>query len=220
MSESTKRWLRALEISLFIFSLLSLYLFLRRGYYNIYIINKVFGSTAVVLAGITLLIGPLRKIPFGVIFMAMRRQLGLIAFGFALIHIFFSLYQTERFGWFSWYFEEWLPVVFGILAITTWGYMAYISRNIKIQQMGADIWRKRLSFAGKLGFVALFLHLTIMKYPGWMKWIQGQVKQTPELANPTYPPASIFVFLLMLIVILCRVFIFFRQRNDNMQEGK
>jgi DMSO/TMAO reductase YedYZ heme-binding membrane subunit len=214
-----KRWLRALVISLIIFLLLSLYLYLRRGYYNIYIINKVFGSTAVVLAGVTLLIGPLRQIPFVASLMTVRRQLGLIAFGVALLHIFFSLFQSERFIWFSWYFREWTPIVFGILAIVTWGYMTYISRNTQIQKLGTDVWKKRLSLAGKIGFLAIFFHLTIMKYPGWIRWLHGEVKQTPELANPSFPPASIFVFLFMCIVIMYRIFTFLKGKN-TVQEGK
>lgn len=43
-----------------------------------------------------------------------------------------------------------------------------------------------------------------MKYPGWIKWLNGQVKASPELANPSYPPASIFVFLIMVGVVLYR----------------
>ncbi|MBI4080626.1 MAG: hypothetical protein HY430_02535 [Candidatus Levybacteria bacterium] len=219
MNESLKRWLKAFVILLIIVLIFSLYLFLRRGYFNIYIINKVFGSTAVVLAGITLLIGPLRRIPFMVSLMALRRQLGLLAFGTALLHVFFSLFQTGRFTWFSWYFKEWIPVTFGILAIVAWGFMTYISRNSKIQELGADVWKKRLSIAGKIGFLAVFLHVVVMKYPGWIRWFQGQVKQTPELANPSYPPASIFVFLFMCIVILYRVFVYFKQsKKGNSRE--
>ena len=205
MNEFIKRWGKAVAISLGIFIILSCYLYLRRGYYNTYIINKVFGSTAVILAGITLLIGPLRKNPLASFFMAIRRQLGLLAFGAALLHVMFSLVQSNRFAWFSWYLNELIPVVFGIVAIVAWAYMTYISRNAKIVQMGADVWKKRLSLAGKIGFLAIFLHLVIMKYQGWIKWVNGDVKQTPELANPSYPPASIFIFIVMLAIIIFRI---------------
>lgn len=204
--EDLKRWGKALLIAFIVFSILSLYLYTRRGYYNLYIINKVFGSTAVILAGIALLIGPLRRYPFVANLMTIRRHLGLLAFGFGVTHIIASLYQSERFAWFSWYIGEWTPVSFGILTILIWGYMTYISRNTKIVQLGADVWKNRLSLAGKLGFLAVFFHLTVMKYEGWIRWWNGQVKQTPELANPQYPPASLFVFLFMVIVIIYRIF--------------
>jgi len=215
-SEDKKRWLRSLSISFIIFVFFSLYLYIRRGYYDLYIINKILGSTAVVLAGITLFIGPLSKrITALASFMTIRRHLGLLAFGYAILHILASLYQTQRFTWFSWYLEEWMPVLFGLIAVSVWGYMAYLSRNVKTQQMGVEMWKNRLSLAGKVAFFAIFLHLTVMKYPGWIRWVNGQVKQTPELANPSYPPASLFVFIFMIAVILYRIFINFRHEEKK-----
>lgn len=200
------RWGRSLIIFLLILIGFSIYLYLRRGYYNIYIINKVLGSTAVLLSGITLFIGPLsHKFPSFAKLMSIRRNLGLLAFGIAILHVVVSLVQTERFVWFSWYFNEWIPVTFGVLAIGIWVYMTFISRDRKIVLMGSDVWKKRLSFAGNLAFLAIFLHLTVMKYEGWIRWLNGQVKQTPELANPSYPPASLFVFLFMVVVIVYRI---------------
>ncbi len=66
MKNDKNEWWKALGITTVIFIGLSLYLFLRRGYYDLYIINKVFGSTSVVLAGLTLVIGPLSGIFSGI----------------------------------------------------------------------------------------------------------------------------------------------------------
>lgn len=206
MSENTKHWLRAFILTAIIFLLFSLYLYLRRGYFDLYIANKVFGSTAALLAGITLVIGPLSKrIPFLIQFAETRKQIGLLAFGIALLHIGASLFQTERFPWFSWYLNEWIPISLGLIAVATWTYMSFISRGKKIKQMGVDVWQRRLSLAGKIGFISIFLHLLIMKYPGWIRWFNGQVKATPELANPGYPPASLLLFIVMVLIIVFRV---------------
>ncbi len=214
-TEDRKRWFRSIAIAFVVFILFSIYLFARRGYYNTYIINKVFGSTAVALAGFTLVIGPLsKKFSSVVSYMTIRRHLGLLAFGAAFTHIILSLSQTERFTWFSWYLEEWIPVLFGILAIGIWSYMTFISRNEKIRQMGVDTWKRRLSITGQLGFLAIFLHVTVMKYEGWIRWFNGLAKKTPELANPSYPPASLFVFLIMILVIVYRVYIYFKFRKN------
>lgn len=220
MNESIARWLRAIVISLIVVLILSVYLYLRRGYYNIYIINKVFGSTAVVLAGLTLCMGAFRKNPIVASLMTIRRHLGLVAFGFAIFHVAFSLYQTNRFAWFSWYVREWIPVTFGIVAILAWTYMTSISRNTKIQEMGTVVWRNRLSLSGKIAFFAIFLHLTVMKYEGWIRWWNGAIKQTPELANPGYPPASLFIFVFMVVVIAYRTYIsFFRLKKRGKENG-
>ncbi len=71
--------------------------------------------------------------------------------------------------------------------------------------MGSEKWKKTLSILSQIAFVAIFLHLVIMKYQGWIRWFLGKTKQTPELLNPSYPPASIFVLLFIVIVIVYRV---------------
>lgn len=215
-SEEYKRWIKSFTISFSVFLIFSLYLFLRRGYYNLYIINKVFGSAAVILAGGTLLIGPLAKKFKNVSkLMTIRRQLGLCAFGLALAHTVASLAQQQRFPFPKWYQAELIPVIAGILAIIVWSYMTYISRNEKIKELGVEVWKKRLSIAGRLGFLAIFTHLVIMKYQGWINWVSGKVKASPELANPTYPPASMFVFLFMFGVILYRVINYFLHKKSG-----
>lgn len=204
--EDKKRWVKSVLISLVIFFLFCFYLFLRRGYLNLYILNKAFASSAAVLAGATLLIGPLSKISTTFSsYMTIRRHLGLTAFGFAVIHIIASLIQQNRFPLFAWYLREWIPILFGIIAISSWIYMTYISRNSKIKELGVEKWKKLLSFSGQIAFIAIFLHLAIMKYPGWIRWFDGQIKQSPELANPSYPPASLFVFIIALFVIIFRL---------------
>lgn len=198
---------------LLVFAIFSLYLYVRRGYFNLYIANKVFGSTAAVLAALTLFVGTIYH-RFQTLkgLMAIRRQLGLWAIVMALLHIAASLLQTSRFT-IIFYQREWIPIGFGALAVLLWCYMTYISRDKKVLELGVVAWKKKLSFGGKIGFILIFLHLVILKYEGWIRWFKGLVKKTPELANPQYPPASIFVFLILLSVIVVRsVNLLFKKR--------
>lgn len=212
--EDISRWIRSIAISLIIFLFFSLYLILRRGYFNFYIANKVLGSSAVILAGATLLIGPLSKrFPFFTKGIMIRRHLGLLAFAFGLSHVTISVFVLNTRFPLSFYTNEWFPISFGVLAICVWTYMAYISRNTKIKDMGADVWKKRLGIAGQLAFLFIFLHLFIMKYEGWIRWFQGQVKHTPELANPSYPPASLFTLFFIVTVIVYRVLVFLSRKK-------
>lgn len=208
------RWFRAITIVLVIFVLFSFYLYLRRGYYNDYIINKVLGSTSAILAGLTLIIGPLAH--RNTIFarsMTIRRELGLLALATALIHVFYSVYVlSDRFPY-SWFIQEITPITFGGIAIAIWMYVASISSNKSITALGSDVWRRRQKIAGHTAFIAIYLHLVIMKYQGWIRWVQGQVKQTPELANPLYPPASTFVFIIMTAIIFYRVVLVLRPKG-------
>lgn len=201
------RWVKSLVYMLIIFALFSTYLYLRRGYYNLYIINKVFGSTAVVLAGITLIVRPLsQKFKYLVQIMTIRRNLGILAFIMALFHTIASLVQQKRFLFPDWYLKEIIPVIAGILALTIWVYMTYISRNSMIKKLGVEIWKKRLSRAGMIAFVLIFIHISTMKYEGWLRWINGKVIASPELKNPNYIPASILVFLVILVIFGIRIF--------------
>ena len=214
--EETSQWLKALGYTLIIFVLFSVYLYLRRGYYNLYIINKVFGSTAVIVAAATLIIGPLhRKFASLARFMGIRRELGLIALGLAIAHVGASLMLQDHFKIPDFYIRIKYPLIFGITAVLVWLYMAFISRSSQIAKLGAGVWKKRLSLGGKLAFLAIFLHLTVMKYQGWFTWLRGQTKQTPELANPSYPPASLFVFFAMLSIIIFRIANDFVCRKGN-----
>lgn len=203
--EEKERWLTAFMIAISIATLLSVYLFLRRGYYNTYIINKVVGSTAAILAGLTLLIGPLasRSIRIALL-IPIRRHVGLLALGFGLAHAATSiLFLSQRFP-LAWYQKQWLPVLFGGAAIVLWLYLASISTNASIKHLGGT-WKKHQRLFGYLAFLAAYLHLVIMKYGGWVTWLQEKTQKTPELANPSYPPASIFILLVMTGIIIYRV---------------
>lgn len=202
------RWLHAITIVLVVFVLFSFYLYLRRGYYNDYIINKVLGSTSAILAGLTLIIGPLaHRNKIFARYMTIRRELGLLALAAALLHVFYSVYVlSDRFPS-SWFIQEITPITFGGIAIAIWIYVASISSKKSITRLGSDSWRQRQKICGHVAFFAVYLHLVIMKYQGWIKWITGQVKLSPELANPGFPPASTFVFLIMTGVILYRLFL-------------
>lgn len=207
-NQTVIRWVKSFIITAIIFMFFSIYLFLRRGYYNDYIVNKVLGSTAATVAGITLVIGPLaHRFTYFARWMSLRKELGLLALATALTHVVYSVFLLPNKFPVSWYIKEITPVTFGGIAILIWLYIASISSSTSIKALGTDNWRWRQKIFGHVAFFAVYLHLVIMKYQGWFKWLAGQVKQTPELANPSYPPASTFVFLIMTCVIIYRLFL-------------
>lgn len=200
-------WMHALVVAGVIFVLFSLYLFARRGYYNLYIVNKVFGSTAVVLAGLTLALGPLAgKFKSLVQFVTMRKELGLLALVAALLHTIASVFFLSNKFPVSWFQKEWIPVAFGAGAMFIWLLIPFLLHEKHIVHMGEKTWRKYQSLAGRIAFVLIFLHLVAMKWQGWLNWFAGKVKPSPELANPGYPPASLFVLATMLLVMLVRTY--------------
>jgi hypothetical protein len=206
MDTTTKlfeRWLKGLAAALIIFALFSIYLFLRRGYFNVYIANKSFAGTAAVLAGIALILQPLSKhwrwlIPW----MARKRQLGLSALGFALIHIGSSIILLQDKFPLSWYLDKMAPTLAGIIALVIWIFLAYLSRDKKVEELGFPLWKKYQSWGARTAFLAVYLHL-LMKYYGWLDWFTlHPIESTPELKNPSYPPSSLLVLVFMTAVII------------------
>jgi hypothetical protein len=204
--EHLRRWLQAFVLAGTIAIIFSLYLFVRRGYYNTYIINKVAGSTAAVVAGLILVVGPIthrwNKLTQ---LLLIRKELGLLSLGAGLTHFILSFFVLRNRFPVEWYKGELIPVLAGLIALVVWLYLAVISYNQKLIQRLAHIWKRHQQLGGQFAFIAVYIHLTVMKYSGWMRWLNGQVKATPELENPGYPPASIFVFLIMTGIILFRV---------------
>lgn len=207
MPRHRSEWVSVLIVAGGIFVVFSLYLLARRGYYNLYIINKVFGSTAVVLAALTLALGPLAgRIKSLIPLVAMRKKLGLLALGMSLLHIVISVFFLPGKFSISWFQNEWVSIVFGVGAILVWLLIPIALHEKRMTHPGEKTWRKYQSLAGRVAFAFIFLHLVLMKWQGWLNWFAGKVKASPELANPTYPPASLFVLAAMLLVMLVRTY--------------
>jgi DMSO/TMAO reductase YedYZ heme-binding membrane subunit len=192
--ENTKRWLKSIVLSVSIFILLDL-LFFRST--DPFYLNKLLGTTAALLAGFTLLIGPLTRIQtFFNQFMTIRRHLGLCAFGAAILHAVTSFFLLPNRFPLSWFGNEWIPIIVGLCAILTWVYIVFISRNSKIKEMGPDVWKKHQSVGARIAFLAIYLHVILLKNASWIAWFDGSVRRQP------YPPVSFFLFIFMTFVIL------------------
>jgi len=68
-----------------------------------------------------------------------------------------------------------------------------------------------------IAFLAVFAHLIFLKYAGWIEWFGGKTQKTPNLANPQYPPASLFVFLIMAGIIGYRIYL--KLKHDVQSHG-
>ena len=56
----------------------------------------------------------------------------------------------------------------------------------------------RLQYIGaRIAAIAILLHMTLFKYPEWLKWFGGDVG---KIAIPTWPPASLLVAVFSVII--------------------
>lgn len=206
-SNEILRWVKAFFLVAIIFLLVFSYVAFRQGSQTLSTFNKSFASTATIVAGLTLVIGPLSKKFISLTkLMTIRRQLGLLAFGVILGHVGIVLGSLSA--------DEWIPLSFGAMALLTWCYMVFISRDSVVLQMGPAVWKKRLSFAGFLAFGVIFIHVILLQNQAWLRWFHG-AKKTAQLLHPNLAPISFFVFLLMCGVIVYRIFIHFKYGNKK-----
>lgn len=130
-----KQYGTALMVAMFLFVILSVYLFYRRGYYDLYIANKIFAGVSAILLGIVLLIGLLSRLfSFFDRDIQYRKELGIIAFFLALSHGVISLFFLPSKFPLSGFLKtpNW-PFVFGLTAIIILIAVFFISNNRAIQ---------------------------------------------------------------------------------------
>jgi DMSO/TMAO reductase YedYZ heme-binding membrane subunit len=200
-----KKWIQIKILALIVLVVSSVILFARNPTYDLSALNKALAYVATLLAGFSLTIGPLsrRFVSLGK-YLTYRRQLGVVAFAYAALHVIISLFFLPGRFPFKWYLDEKIPVIFGILAIGIWIYLVFISRDKKITSLGGKTWVRRQQLGGHIAFLAIYLHLIILKYSFWILWIQGKTKPAANALFPQLPAVNFLVFLIMSMIILYR----------------
>lgn len=188
-----------------IFTFFSLYIFYRRGFYDLYIANKAFANTAAVLLGIVLLIGPLsRYFSFPDRFLQYRKEFGIIAFFSALIHVIVSLFFLPHIFPFALYTTAmYWPFIFGIVGITALTALFLISNEVAANAIGRRTWWHMQNWGVRIVFALVFFHVYVMKWQGWLKWYE--IGGEKKLAHPELPGGGILAGWFMLFVVLVRL---------------
>ncbi|MFA5800318.1 MAG: ferric reductase-like transmembrane domain-containing protein [Candidatus Peribacteraceae bacterium] len=194
----------ALAVTIPLFMVLSVYLFYRRGYYDLYIANKIFAGVAAILLGIVLLLGPLSRLfSFPDRYVRYRKELGIVAFFLALIHGIVSLFfLSSKFplsgflGTLNW------PFIFGLTATIVLVAIFFISNDRAMAAIGKEKWWQLQYWGVRLAFILILLHVFIMKWGGWVKWYK--VGGSSDLLHPEWPGAGLLVGWFMTFVVLVR----------------
>lgn len=180
------------------------YLYLRRGYLDLYIINKSLGSSALAGLGIVLLIGPFSRMfhPF-VAWLAYRRELGMISFLAGLAHGVISLFfLPDHFQLSRFFGRVNFPFYFALASTAILTILFALSFDRIIGEMNRRRWWKIHNWGVRLGALLAFLHLAVMKYPGWLTW--WEKGGSSELVRQYLPPASLIGFLFGFYVLAVR----------------
>ena len=202
-SESINKYIKATIIALIIFLFLSFYLFLRRGYFDLYIANKVFAGTSLIVLASVLLIGSLGRLyNFFDSWLIYRKHLGIISFILAFLHSITSLFFLPNRFTLNYFLTNYFTFGLGLVALVILGYLFIISFEKFIDKMDPKKWWAYQVWGSRIAGILVFFHLVLMKYPGWLKWYQNG--GSDELVRPFMPPASIIAAAFGFLVLLVR----------------
>ncbi len=203
-SEDARKYGRSILSSLAIFTALSFYLYLRRGYFDLGIANKVFAATSLIVLAVVLLIGTLGRL-YNLFdsLLAYRKHLGIVSFFLAFVHGMLSLFFLSNRFPLEYYLANFLVFILGLTGLVILGYLFLISLKKIIQKMDPRVWWSHQVWGARIAGVLVFLHLVVLKYPGWVRWFKDGGGD--DLVRPYLPPASVIAAVFGSFVILARV---------------
>jgi len=200
-----KQYGTALAIAAAVFLFLSVYIYFRRGYYNLYIANKAFAGSAAVSLGLDLLIGAFSRAFSGrANLLQYRKELGIVAFFLAIIHGLISAFFLPDYFSLTGYLSrvDW-PFIYGLAALLLFSVILLISNKKATKKLGVKRWWQWQNWGIRIGFLLVLLHVFVMKWQVWLLWYkQGG---GPDLARPEWPGGGVLVGWLMLFVVLVRL---------------
>ncbi|MBI4426582.1 MAG: ferric reductase-like transmembrane domain-containing protein [Candidatus Kerfeldbacteria bacterium] len=186
------------------FALLSLYLFFRRGYYDLFIANKIFAGVAAILFGLVLILGPLRRsFPGLQQSIDLRKELGIVAFFLALVHSVVSSFFLESHFSRTWFVENLWSVLFGVVALVVFAILLVISYRFLRERLGVNRWRVLQNWGMRIGFLLVVLHVGALKLPAWISWYQKGGEK--ELVHPEWPGAGLLVGWFLAFMLFVRI---------------
>lgn len=195
----------AVAIAAILFIIFSFYLFLRRGYYDLYIINKIFAGVGAIMLGLVLLLGMLCRL-FKTFdkYLQYRKELGIVAFFLIMAHVISSyFFLTDKFPRERFFTTGWWPFIFGLTGSILLLIIFFISNEWARRKLGNQRWWPMQYWGVRLIFAFTVLHVFVMKYSGWLSWYQkGGGK---ELMHPEWPGAGLIVGWFMAFVVVNRL---------------
>jgi len=200
-----KKYAKVIFVSIILFAGFSIYISQRRGYYDLYIINKVLAGVAAINFSIIILLGPLSRL-FNFVdrHIELRKEFGIVGMVLAITHAVSSFFfLSSRFP-LKFYFEkQLLTFVFGLISVAILICLFVISFEKIIIRLGRARWWKMSYWGMRLLFVLVILHVFVMKWNGWVDWyMKGGTK---ELVHPEWPGGGLIVGWFVAFALLMRI---------------
>ncbi len=191
-------WRNSFIFSIFVYIVLSLYVYLNWNNYNLYISNKTFADTAMVLIGASFMFSGLGHFFSFNRFFVYRKYLGIMGFFYALIHSITSLFLLPKLFPFPIYYlrsNNLVAFLFALFSLLILLMMAMISNKFAIHKLGGQLWRNLLR-TGYIAYIFAIFHFGIKKFSVWSAWFSNMGR---------LPPLNLIIFFFGIVVIGLRI---------------
>lgn len=212
---SLRDYVIATLISATILVFFALYLFFRRGYLfdapptadMLYVPNKALAGTAMTLLAFTFLIGPItRYFDRFDQWLSYRKEIGIVAGFLAVAHGLVSYYLLPLKFPQEWIEFSSLEFGAGLIGAILLVVLFVLSWKHVILLVGGGPWWFLQRWGLRAVVLLTLVHVFVMKWSGWMKWLKQGGAVTPELAHPLMPGLGLLVSLFIAWVVIVRLY--------------
>ena len=188
----------------FCFALLS---FRRDWAVNLYLFNKTMACLALILLVLSVSLSALAYFrPALKGLLAYRREVGLMCFAAAILHIVLSLFVqnpatpgSPAFPFPDYFLDHavaFLSALFGLIIIGNAFRLSFNRSHHAGTPEKAKTWRSMLRL-NYFAVVFILIHMVLLKYEGWFKWF--------DTLTPWMPPLSLVVFTFLIPFVLLKI---------------
>lgn len=202
-------------IAIVLLTLFCCYLLIRRGYLfdapptadTLYVFNKALIGVGTVLLAFTFLIGPIvRYFDRFDKWLGYRKEIGILGGFLALAHGVVSYFFLPlKFPQSKFNLEN-IPFIAGFIGSLILVFLFVLSFKKIIDRMNKGHWWFLQRWGLRAVILFTVIHVFVMKWQGWMKWIKQGGTPTAELAHPLMPGLGMLVSLFLAWVIVVRLY--------------
>lgn len=192
-------WVETIIYSLIILFIVNCYYLLTNTQWTARMFNRAVGDVAILITGLSLMLSSLCYFwNFADKFIIYRKHLGLVGFGYVLLHGVLSLILTDYTPFAAYYLNDKRILSFtaALIATLIFGGMALISNRLAIHEIGPHLWR-RLMRIGFLGFALVLFHFGQKGWTFWLSWLMGK-------SESLFPSFGLIVFVFGIGVLILR----------------
>ena len=168
-------------------------------------VNISLAATTLFLLGTVLLLGPLSRL-FTVFDWALkfRKELGIVSFFTALLHVYMVMFPLARNGPWGLYVSRPWSAYPGLEALIILFVLLLLSWNFTMHVLGTKLWWQIQYWGARIAFMLIAVHMVVLKYKTIVSWVvPGQSEAATQGVH--FPPLIIWEAQFVLFILVVRL---------------